>query len=43
MFPLRLQATIALYAGIFPAACLGALASWLRTRYFMVTTLNKFK
>jgi hypothetical protein len=41
--PTCVQATIALYAGIFPAACLGALASWWRTRFFMVTTLNRFR
>jgi hypothetical protein len=41
--PACLQATIAMYAGVLPAACLGALASWWRTRFFMVTVLNKFK
>jgi hypothetical protein len=37
------QMTSALWAGIAPAALLGAGCSWWRTRYFSVTVVAKFR
>lgn len=35
--------TIILWAGMAPMALFGALASWLRLRYYTVTVLNRFR
>ncbi len=35
--------TTIMWATFFPMGCLGALLSYLRLRYFMVTVLNRFR
>jgi hypothetical protein len=35
--------TTIMWATFVPMGCLGALLSYLRLRYFMVTVLNRFK